>query len=500
MHLQRIQVPDFRVLKDVDITFEKEFVPSIFPLGSLNGGGKSTLLQLIFVLLHCSADPDKAVFLKNMLNGFEIYKNSEKRVLSIFDIWDGYKTIKLEFFSYKDSYISNLLPDEYGESEADDEASDETEDEADDEASDETEDEADDEASDETEDEADDEADDETDDETGDYDYLKFSVLEEVKLIEDEISQKETELNEIVESFQQSRSESMRKRFLIVQNEIEELKEQYKHLKFYSKQVSKYLRFEGLIYICSYSVNNDEDEVLLCNIDDVDINKPEAFLEELSQKVFLAAPATQVFLFLSKESRKLLFRDISNDQNDENNSYYSQLQTAKTELTGFFAYDFLAVDLLIESFKAARDRDFKEAIETGEYGNNYKELMNELNGMLSNKKIELEVDLSGVNFKLTRDGGSIELNPEDLSHGELKRLGIYMWIKSRNIENAIVLMDEVEIAFHPDWQYQIISDLQQWAPNNQYILATHSYELCQALTPSHVKELEPKLLKQEAQQ
>jgi predicted ATPase len=116
---------------------------------------------------------------------------------------------------------------------------------------------------------------------------------------------------------------------------------------------------------------------------------------------------------------------------------------------------------------------------------------------MGNKKINLNVDFSGVNFKFDRDGENIELYPEDLSHGELKRLGIYMWIKSRNIENAIVLMDEVEIAFHPDWQYQIISDLQQWARSNQYILATHSYELCQALTPAHVKELEPKLLKKQ---
>lgn len=56
MKLQRVQVPDFRVLKNVDISFEKDFLPNIFPLGSQNGGGKSTLLQLIFVLLHCSGD------------------------------------------------------------------------------------------------------------------------------------------------------------------------------------------------------------------------------------------------------------------------------------------------------------------------------------------------------------------------------------------------------------------------------------------------------------
>ena len=54
-------------------------------------------------------------------------------------------------------------------------------------------------------------------------------------------------------------------------------------------------------------------------------------------------------------------------------------------------------------------------------------------------------------------------------------------------------MDEVDLALHPDWQYKIVSDLVDWVPSNQYILATHSYELCQALTPSHVKVLEPKL-------
>ncbi|BAZ18128.1 hypothetical protein NIES4071_100110 [Calothrix sp. NIES-4071] len=36
MRLQRVQVPDFRVLKNIDITFEKDFVPNIFPIGSQN--------------------------------------------------------------------------------------------------------------------------------------------------------------------------------------------------------------------------------------------------------------------------------------------------------------------------------------------------------------------------------------------------------------------------------------------------------------------------------
>lgn len=471
MHLQRIQVPDFRVLKDVDITFEKEFVPRIFPLGSLNGGGKSTLLQLIFVLLHCSTDPDRIVFLKNMLNGFKIYVNTDKRVIARVDVWDGEKSVKLEFFSYKDSYVRDLL------NQVSDEADNEVGDEADDEVGDEVS------------DEADDEVDNEVDD-----NYLYFSVLEETQKIRHEKFKKRIEVFQINKNFDKSKQEELMR----TQSELEELEDKYKIFEFHSEKIFQYLQSENLVYICSYSLNEDENEVLLCKIDNVDINQAKSFLAELSQKVFLAAPATQVFLFLSKESRKFLFRNLSNDKGNENNSYYSELKAANSNLPGFFAYDFLAVELLVESFKAAGDRDFREAIETGEYGNNYKELMNDLKAILVNKKINLNPDFSGVNFKLDRDGENIELLPEDLSHGELKRLSIYMWIKYHNMENAIILMDEVEIAFHPDWQYQIISDLKQWAPNNQYILATHSYELCQALTPSHVKELEPKLLKKEA--
>jgi energy-coupling factor transporter ATP-binding protein EcfA2 len=359
MHLQRIQVPDFRVLKDVDITFEKEFVPRIFPVGSLNGGGKSTLLQLIFVLLHCSTNPDRIVFLKNMLNGFRVYENADKRTIAIVEVWDGDKSVKLDFFSYKDSYIRNLL-DQDGDSEVSDEVD--------------------------------------------DYEYLKFSVLEETKKIKDKASAREKTVYEIIDSFQKLikfqdiRDDKKRKSLATeevlrlriygvevsttidspfekiqaaIQEELiaanirfTELQSKYKELEFYSQKVHAYLQSEKLTYICNYSLNENEDEneVLLCHIDNVEINEAESFLEGLSQKVFLAAPATQVFLFLSKYSRKLLFRDLRDYESKGGNSYYSELQSAKSELPVFFAYDFLAVDLLVESFKAARYRDFKEAL------------------------------------------------------------------------------------------------------------------------------------------
>ena len=378
MHLLRVQVPDFRGLKDIDITFEKDFSTKIFPLGSQNGGGKSTLLQLIFVLLHCSVDDDKKQFLRNLLQGFKILDGEEK-ILAIIDIWDGEKTVTLKFYCQKNIF------------------------------------------------------------------------LEEEERLKDEYRTPENIIYNICD----------------VENFREETPE------------------DGTIITITK---------LNCHVNNQKKEQAKLFLDKVSGKIFLAAPSTQVFLFFPRSYKKLLFRGSSKGDG----GYYGILDSAKSELQGLFTYDFLAVELLIELFKDARDRDFREAIKTGTYGNSYQALINNLNLMLSNKRINLDEDFAGVNFKLYNNGETIELYPEDLSHGELKRLSIYIWLKFRNIEDAIVLMDEIEIAFHPDWQYQIISDLKEWGPSNQYILATHSYALCEALTPAHVKEIEPKLIKQES--
>ena len=497
MHLLRVQVPDFRGLKNIDITFEKNFVPKIFPLGSQNGGGKSTLLQLIFVLLHCSVDEAKKPFLQNLLQGFKVADGEEKRVLAIIDIWDGEKVVKIDFFSYKDSSIKELLTLDNKK-------------------------------------------------ESVDEVYLSFSASKKLKIlkkkifdieaenmklqnalselniiieIEDDLEKRE-QFREFIDSERRLLLEFLELRSVTRYGTIPSIKEvprienliqqrlktrainsikaakQCQKLEEICENITEYLQSKDMTYMCNYSSNqnsnNKQDEALLCHLNNIDRKETEAFLRRLSDKIVLAAPSTQVFLFLPPDSRKLLFSNSSNGDN-----YYGILESARSELAGLFTYDFLAVELLIESFKAARDRDFREAINTGGYGNSYQTLINDLNLLLANKRINLNEDFSGVNFKLDKNGETIELYPEDLSHGELKRLSIYIWLKSRNIKDAIVLMDEVEIAFHPDWQYQIISDLKDWAPSNQYILATHSYALCEALTPAHVKEIEPKLIKQE---
>ena len=397
MHLQRVQVPDFRVLKDIDITFEKDFFPRIFPLGSLNGGGKSTLLQLIFILLHCSADPEKRWFIINLLEGFRIPEGTDQKTLAKFEIWDGQRIIYLEYLVLLESYFSDLSNN------------------------------------------------------TENKTFLTSESIEEEQIF----------------------------------------RNKPKHIIHYSKY----------ILACTYLTTVDENLIVCDQSTNLDFDKTDIFLESLSKKVFLASPSTQIFLFLSKKYRKSLFRNnkISENQQDSPKKIDIEWEWeyAKNKLTNFFSYDFFSVDVLIQSFITARDQDFEEArLTEGKYGNRYEGLLSDFNNFLIDKKINIDQDLLGINFKTQRNGKTIELYPEDLSHGELKRLSLYVWLKYSNIENAIILFDEIEIALHPDWQYQIIRDLEEWGPTNQYILATHSYELCQALTPAHVKEIEPKLLNQ----
>ena len=476
MKLLQVQVPDFRVLKDVDIKFDRRFVPNIFPLGSLNGGGKSTLLQLVFVLLHCCTNPERHHYIENLLHGFTFNNDGSDRVLAIINIWDGEKEVEIKFLVCHNTYIENILNQ-------DTECKN-----------------------------------------NEDWKLSNFQELENINKkiykIEQDIEQIEKAINKI-ETYQEIQSDI---RLIDLLNglkrinklrrplpSIEELKEEVEEMldiyninlnEYYQEKekidivlqkISTYLHEKNIVYICNYSsgIDTEKNEFVLCQIgDNLDINKAEAWLDEISNKVFLAAPISQVFLFTSQTSRRLLF------QQNSDRDYNSDLKLSKLKLPGFFTYDFAPVDLLIKVFTNALEEDSKTAIETeGEYGKRYKALLDDLNLLLANKKVNISTDFSKITFKLDTNDGNIELSPEDLSHGELKRLSIYLWIKYNKIEDAIVLMDEIEIGFHPDWQYEIIRDLEEWSSSNQYILATHSYQLCRALTPAHVRELEPKLIK-----
>jgi AAA domain, putative AbiEii toxin, Type IV TA system len=506
MHLKRVRVPDFRVLKNIDISFEADLIPQIFPLGSINGGGKSTLLQLIFTLLHCPGKYERISYLQNMLEGFVLDDDLSYRDLANIELIIDGQTVELDFFVCDRHYIVNGIHvvDDQGKAislEPDIKIADlvnlhnsigdsskfilETKCRV--------------------------EALIESianrrsngrDSNSNDPFHVFLHGFGITKLSEKEIDSIERfvpdkrirdlslELNKL--NLNSDESKDIAVELLtnilnaIIRRESDLLKNKQKNLKF---QVISSKNKVDTLFICYCNESRQGRELfLMCNVKNTVFTN---ILSKLTDRIFLAAPVTQIFHFLDADDKLLLFR-----ADEEGDTYHSRVDAAKSSLEGFFPYDFLAVDLLVQAFTDARDDDFKQAISTGEYGSRYQEIIADLAQILGNKKANLDLDLGGINFTKTDElGRLIKLYPSDLSHGELKRLSLYVWLKYNKIDDAIVLMDEVEIALHPDWQYGIINDLQTWAPTNQYILATHSYELCQALTPAHVKEIEPKLLK-----
>ena len=457
MHIQRVQVPDFRVLQDVDITFEKDFVPRIFPLGSLNGGGKSTLLQLIFVLLHCSVHEDRKQYIQNMLEGFDVPEGESMRELATFDIWDGEKTIELKFSVCNDNFLEDLS-ELYNE----------------------------------------------------DYSFSDFTLKrhqENPVKIQNKISSALVPSTKVsiqdllielaaifikdifskIESKQEKRkqieSESniskslikVAKPKLITNNHIDKIKD--------------YLQSQELELITDYSINSDKVNALVCSTKTVNYSDISNVLLEVSSRIYLAAPSSHIYLFLKKHDQKVFF------QQNGLSDYYIALELAKENLLNFFTHNFLLADVLLEAFRHARDKDFKQAVETGGYGQFYAELLKDLSSILDNKKVIPTPELDEIKIKLETEQGEVDLNPEDLSHGEIKKLSLYVWLKYIVGKDSILLIDEIENTLHPDWQYQIADNLKDWGEGNQFILATHSYDICEALTPKHVKELEPKLLK-----
>jgi predicted ATP-binding protein involved in virulence len=361
MRLLRVQVPNFRALKDVDISFEPDFVPNIFPIGSQNGGGKSTLFQLIFILLHCASNHDRHGYIKNLLTSFE---GNDPR--------HDYTVAKISI----------------------------------------------------------------------EYDHQIFEIVFSWKAVF-----QNKDFFTILEYAQDENSEPF---YLICQ-----ISEKGEHQRQYT-----------------------------------DVKRVGQLLTKFSDKIFLAMPETPIFLFLPRQINRFLLHG------ELNSHAVDRIREAQGSLSGLFTYSFVAVDSLIEVFKKARDLDFQKAIETeGEYGKSYEALLGEFNQFLGGVKLNvISANLDEITFYKTENGKRIALYPEDLSRGEMKRLSLYVWLKHQQIEDAVVLIDEVETALHPDWQYQIVSDLTTWAPSNQYLLATHSYELCEALTPAHVKQIPPNLI------
>ena len=72
MRIKKVEIIKYKNFENVIIDFEKnDKFPDIFSVASKNGGGKSTLLQFIFILLHCFMDNSKKQYIKNLLDIYQ---------------------------------------------------------------------------------------------------------------------------------------------------------------------------------------------------------------------------------------------------------------------------------------------------------------------------------------------------------------------------------------------------------------------------------------------
>jgi len=437
MQLRKIEIIKYKNFENTIIDFEKSTFPNVFSIASKNGGGKSTLLQFIFILLHCFMDEQKKQYIQNMLIIFsDITKDLE---LVKFMIEDNNKIYNLNFSIIKNK-TKNMNFDLYLDVK-------------------------------------------DTKEEI--KKQLKIGMFHKVMELQHEL-QHASRITPVIKT-----------KIRAIRNDI---KSEGNTVPILKNDIKVYQEFiDSLIH--NYNISKDtpsELEILLANLEDnlnslettllknnlkyithlpkyknillIETTMSDNQLIKLSKNVFLTAPSSQIFQFLTNVEKQEIFTEFNGSS-----SYYDNVENAKTLLNNFFTYDFASTELILKSFQKASDEDLKEKRKSGEYGTKYDKLTDDLKDVLDNKEISENEDGNKVIF--TSKQNKQELSPEDLSHGELKKLGIYIWLKYIVDENSIVLMDEVDIALHPEWQYELINDLVKWSKNSQFLIATHSPQI-----------------------
>lgn len=435
MKIKKINFKKYKILEDISIELEDKENHNIFPFISINGGGKSSLLQLVFVFLHCTFRENRQKYLKNFLKDFDLTGNFTSLVS--FELEYNGETFTIEFIHHKNGY-NNLNFNAII-----------------------------------------------TEAQIHDRKRKNSSLYEDLNLLnqlENDFVQANIpaslvyrELRKFIDRQQDNQLMEMTRKDVeaaikMIRRNIEkdvddenELNELLLKAKTEKNNLLASLEEKGLRYAFHFNGNKN---ILLYKS-----TVSDEILKDFSDKLYLSTPITQVLHFLDDDKVSHLFKS----QKYIYSSYENTVRECQHDLTGFFTYDFSTIELILEAFKKARDEDFRIAIETGEYGNQIKNTRAELGSMFSGKSIFVDKDLKGVSFKV--NGSNRKLNPKDLSHGELKKLSIYIWLKAIVPDHSIILMDEVDMGLHPIWQQELYEDLQTWSKGSQFLLATHSPQL-----------------------
>lgn len=451
MRLKQIHINQYRNFENVTIDLEKNDFSSVYALASINGGGKSTLLQFVFTLLRCFVDEDKHSYIDNLLVGYPFGDkpdSDESKPLVQFVVeCDGVEyemvfSIKVadEFYIIADlreaqqklqqalkreekyRWFGNYFEETHKANRVTPFLHREL------------------------------------------HELREYRTNDTIKQLWDIANNSDNimDYRHLVRAIEKSRDFTAKKSEKL-QTLVDDLQQ---HLDSLNSELSEqHLQFIGYV--------NGQKHALLLKTE-----MPSEQQLALSNQIFMTAPSSQVYLFLSQANKQDIFRTFVDDDHDGLGNYASNVQQAKQAIGNFFTFDFASTDLIIQAFKNALELDFKEKLKTHKYGNYFDDLKQQLSEFLDSKAISVDEKLEQVVF--TMNDGKTVLDPTDLSHGELKKLSLFVWLNYIVPKDSIVLLDEVDIALHPKWQYQLIDDLPKWSANSQFLLATHSPQILSA--------------------
>lgn len=104
LRLTRLQIPDFKIFKDLDMSFDSG---DAFPICGKNGSGKSLLLQLIFTLLGCAFDSAKSEYVKQVLALSEDLVTTSGTIARLTLDFDD-RPLILHFWAIKDANLTDI--------------------------------------------------------------------------------------------------------------------------------------------------------------------------------------------------------------------------------------------------------------------------------------------------------------------------------------------------------------------------------------------------------
>ena len=142
-------------------------------------------------------------------------------------------------------------------------------------------------------------------------------------------------------------------------------------------------------------------------------------------------------------------------------------------------------------FKTEEDIELRGLRENPEYKNPKLNCVREALERMIKGYSNLRIELAPSRMVMTNSEG-IDLEIDQLSGGYkavlsviadiAKRLSIANPESSNPLEEeAVILIDELDLHLHPKWQKEIVADLKRTFPNCQFIISTHSPFIIQSL-------------------